>query len=93
MWSSLVEQPAPIHEPQPVVQQAPVQQPAPQQPPQQFEPQSQYAAVPSTMGVSLEDLSDKICLIEQNIQMQSQTNEQIHRIILEIGLSFFSAPF
>jgi hypothetical protein len=87
----IVEQPAPIQEPPPVVEQPPVHQPPP--PPQQFEPQSQYAAVPSTMGVSLEDLSDKICLIEQNIQLQSQTNEQIHRIILGIGLVLFSAPF
>jgi len=84
----IVEQPAAIQEPSPVVEQPPVHQqppPPPQQPPQQFEPQSLYAAVPSTMGVSLEDLSDKICLIEQNIQLQSQTNEQIHRIILAIA--------
>merc|ERR1712037_444129 len=54
-----------------------------QQPPPPIE--HQYNPVPSTMGVSLEDLSDKISLIEQNIQLQSQTNEQIHRIILAIA--------
>ncbi|CBY30354.1 unnamed protein product [Oikopleura dioica] len=79
-------------EPPPVVQPPPVQLPSPQpgqiqkqRPMQQLEPQ--YNPVPSTMGVSLEDLSDKICLIEQNIQLQSQTNEQIHKIIL--GNSLF----
>ncbi|CBY08197.1 unnamed protein product [Oikopleura dioica] len=76
----IVEQP--IHQPPPPVVQPPhvpeqlLQQPSiqQQQPAQQLEPQ--YNPVPSTMGVSLEDLSDKICLIEQNIQLQIKLKTQ-----------------
>ncbi|CAG5109574.1 Oidioi.mRNA.OKI2018_I69.chr2.g4094.t1.cds [Oikopleura dioica] len=78
------EPPPPAPQPESVQQQPQPQAPLPS-PPVQAHPQQEYYQMPSTMGVSLEDLSDKISLIEQNIQLQSQTNEQIHKIIIAIA--------